>query len=465
MDTKFLDDLDPVARPRFRALADRICEAVSTGEIPAGQKLPPVRDLAWQLKMSPGAVARAYKLGVERGALEATVGRGTFARAETRLRFALDGLLDIAGPETIDLRGNQAVDVGQDAEIGRALQRLIDRHGGCPPLTGYRRREDDPEAIETLAGWLRDGGIPAEADRLLVTTGAQSGLFAAMSAISRGGEGVLLAPPTLYPGLRDGASALGIRIETVEVDDEGLIPEALDAACARVHPDAIQISATLQNPTLTIMGEARRRALTEIARRRDVAIIEDDVYGRLFEPALPSFAELAPERCWYITSLSKTVAAGVRGGLVLTPPGQTIPTLRFYQAFAQQTPWLVKALAAELVAGGEADAILARIRVETRDRAALAARLLAPYGARTHPAASFVYLPFAPPWTSGEFISAAAASGVLLPPPSIYQTGRGGPDFVRIALGARVDRPRLEEALRRLARLLQDGPTAALVTT
>lgn len=454
-----------VSGPRYRVLADTICDAVARGDIQPGEKLPPVRDLAWTLKISPGAVARAYKLGVERGTLEAVVGRGTFARSSGSTPiYALDALIAEAPVGNIDLRGNQAVDVGQDVEIGAALSRLIARYDGAPPLTGYRQREDDPDATEALAGWLRSKGIPAEADRLLVTSGAQSGVVAILSLLARGG-GVVLTTPTAHPGLRDGAAAIGVRFEAVASDEEGILPDALDRACAKSRPDAIEVTATLHNPTLSIMSENRRRAIVSIARRHGVPIVEDDVYGQLIDNPPTTFAQLAPDICWYVSSLSKCVAAGVRAGLVLTPAGKTVPTFRAYQALAHQTPWLVKSLAAELVASGDADQIRKRVSSETHRRASLCREILGPFGAKTHPAASFAYLPLPEPWISAEFVAAAAGVGVLVPPASIYKTVRGGPEFTRVALGARVPRDRLREGMIRLAMLLRDGPNAAAPVT
>lgn len=451
--------------PRYRVLADTICNAVQRGEISPGEKLPPVRDLAWKLGISPGAVARAYKVGVERGALEAVVGRGTFARAaDSAPVYAIDGLVAEAPSGNIDLRGNEAVNVGQNTEIGRALARLLARHDGVPPITGYRQRADDWDATEALSGWLSGRGFPSEPERLLVTSGAQVGVVSVMSLLARGG-GVVLTAPTAYPGVRDGAAAIGVRFEPVAADAQGMLPDALDRACARSRPDAIQITATLQNPTLAIMDLARRQALAEVARRHGMPIIEDDVYGQLIDDPLPSFAEFAPELCWYVTSLSKCVAAGLRAGLVLTPPGRTIPTFRAYQALSQQTPWLVKALAGELVRGGEAAIIRDRVAAETRRRVALAVEILGPYGAVTHPAASFAYLPLPEPWTSAEFVAAAAGAGVLVPPDTIYKTLRGGPEFTRVALCGQVSPAELREGVRRLADILRDGPGSAAPVT
>ncbi|MEO1774659.1 MAG: PLP-dependent aminotransferase family protein [Pseudomonadota bacterium] len=485
MDTKFLADLDPEARPRFRALADLICLGVSSGEIPAGQKLPPVRDLAWTLKMSPGAVARAYKLAVERGALEATVGRGTFARVPGRrvdrtgaqagaaampppsaprmANFLLDTPRGV-GEGAIDLRGNQAPDVGQDQQIGTALATLVAETGGAPPMTVYRRREEDLHLLDPFIAWLRHCGIEVKSDRLLITTGAQAAVMGAVSALARGGSGVMIVTPTLHPGLRDVAAALGTRLEAVAVDDEGYLPDALDQACARLHPDAIQLTATLHNPTLSIMSLERRQAIAAVARQRNVAIIEDDVYGQLIPDPLPTFATLAPERTYYITSLSKCVAAGLRAGFLIVPPGRLAATLRAYQAFACGTPWLVKALASVFVRTGAAQAVRDQVMAETQARVAIAARILGPHGAVTHPAASFVYLPLPAPWTSAEFVAAAAGEGVLVPPASAYRVERSE-EFVRIALGARVDRGELSDGMTRLAQLLADGPMDALAAT
>ncbi|MGF1553150.1 MAG: PLP-dependent aminotransferase family protein [Paracoccaceae bacterium] len=469
MDTKSLLDPKLAPGPRFRALADRICAAVEDGALAPGVKLPPVRDLAYRLGIGPGAVARAYRLGIERGVLEATVWRGTFVRTTLAERpgprFAADGLFDDLGRDAIDLRGNRAVEVGQDVEIGRALTRLLARWDHRPPLAGYRRREQDPEAIESMAGWLRSFGVPAEAERLLVTVGAQAGVVAAMTTLVRGGSGVVLTAATLHAGLKDGAAARGVRLEPVASDGEGLMPEALDAACARLKPDAVQLSATLHNPTLETMGPGRRHAIAAVARAHDIAVVEDDVYGALMDPAPESFAAIAPERTWYVASFSKCVAAGVRAGLLLTPPGRTTAALRSYQALAHQTPWLVKALAAEMVDGGEAAVVRERVLGETRARAAEAARLLGPYGARTHPAASFVHLPLCAPWEPGEFVAAAAAARVLLPPATTKRVGRPRGSSGRSARAAAVPREALSEALVRLARLLAEGPRTPTLAT
>ncbi len=465
MDTNWRPDIAAAPGPIYRALADQIVEAVSRGAIKPGSRLPPVRDLAWDIKVSPGAVARAYRIATERGALEATVGRGTFARASGPRGFALDALLAPSSGGKIDLRGNRAVDVGQHVEINAALRRLLE---GAPALTltDYRTAEDDAPARATLAGWLQGFGAPAEPGRLIVTAGAQEGVMATLCALSRGGDGVVFTEALVHPGLKDCAEAARVKLEPIAMDGEGMLPDALDAACARRRPDAVLLTTTFHNPTLATMSAERRAAIVEVARARDVSLVEDAVYGHLLDAPPASLAALAPERCWHVTSFSKCVAAGLRAGMILTPPGETLRTLRAHQAIAHQTPWLVTGLAAALVDGGEAETIRRRVAAEIRARAEAARAALGAYGARIDPAAGFVMLPMPEGLSSGEFAAAAAAQDVLVAPRSAYSVGRAqGRDFVRVALGARASRAQLAEGVARLSGLLADGPHLAQALT
>ena len=463
MDTNWRPDLDAAKGPLYRALADQIVAAVSQGRIPPGARLPPVRDLAWDIKVSPGAVARAYRIATERGALEATVGRGTFARPPGGAGFALDALLAPAPAEQIDLRGNRALDVGQGETLNAALRRALD--AGALAMTDYGTPEQEAPAREALAEWLQAGGVPADPARIVTACGAQEAVLTALCALRHGGEGLIAVEPLVHPGLKDCAGAAGVRLEAVSADAHGLCPEALDAACARRRPDAVLLTATFHNPTNATMPPERRAAIAAVARARDIAIIEDDVYGWLTPRRPDSFASLAPERCWYATSLSKCVAAGLRVGMLLTPPGETTRARRAHQAIAHQTPAVVTALAAELIRSGDAARIRDAVAAETASRAGDAARLLAGTGAVIDPASSFVHLPLPERWTSGEFVAAAAAAGVLVAPRSAYAVGRApGPHFVRLALGAAAPRAAVAEGMARVARLWADRPDAGSLT-
>src|SRR3546814_12138174 len=77
---------------------------------------------------------------------------------------------------------------------------------------------------------------------------------------------------------------------------------------------------TLHSPTAATMSPERRAAIAEVARRRKLTVIEDNVYNFLAPDAPPPLKSLIPEQCFYVTSLSKCIAPGLRVGSVVAPP-------------------------------------------------------------------------------------------------------------------------------------------------
>ncbi len=79
------------------------------------------------------------------------------------------------------------------------------------------------------------------------------------------------------------------------MDDEGIDPDALQAACLRDKPKALYLNPTLLNPTTVTIPEKRREAIARIARRHRLPIIEDDAYGFIPQHGPPPFAAIAPD--------------------------------------------------------------------------------------------------------------------------------------------------------------------------
>lgn len=141
-------------------------------------------------------------------------------------------------------------------------------------------------------------------DRLIITAGLQHAMTICIAALCEPGD-LVLAESLTYPGIR----ALGImhhlRLQGVAMDAQGLVPDAFEAACRGGSVHALYTIPTLQNPTATILPEDRRRKIADIARRFDVTIIEDDLYGFHLPDAPPRFAAITPDITIYLTSVSK----------------------------------------------------------------------------------------------------------------------------------------------------------------
>ena len=105
MGTNWQPLLAQTGRAKYRALVDSINKGIAEGALEAGQKLPPVRELAFRLNITPGTVARAYSILIEDGTLTAGVGRGTYV-AETKATIVDDntgGMSDFFSPRIPDM--------------------------------------------------------------------------------------------------------------------------------------------------------------------------------------------------------------------------------------------------------------------------------------------------------------------------------------------------------------------------
>ena len=131
MDTIWQPDLPLGSGPKYLALARLLREDIGAGILAEGTQVPPVRDLAWALKVTPGTVARAYQIATQEGLLQATVGRGTFVAARVPRLGPSEPLpterdnRPVAG--RLDLRSPGLPEVGQAAALSEGLRRMASK--------------------------------------------------------------------------------------------------------------------------------------------------------------------------------------------------------------------------------------------------------------------------------------------------------------------------------------------------
>lgn len=460
MQTIWLPTLEGVPGPKHRALKQSIRVAIADGTLAPGARLPPVREVAWRLGITPGTVARAYKDLVDDGVLDAQVGRGTFVAEPGTATAALEETPDLVySPATgeANLRTAQVADVGQAAVFHRLLTALP---APAPhAYSGYPAADHDADLRARLADWF---GGPEHGDLLpedmVLTLGAQHALVVLFTAALHGPRPIVATEELAYPGIRHAVALVRAGIIGLPFDDEGLLPDALDRACIEHGVQVLVTSAAAHNPTTIRTAPDRRAAIVEVARHHGLQIVDDDCFGFAAQ-AGPSYRRLAPERAWVVSSLSKSVSPDLRLGAIVAPPGRslTVRSAAQQQYFGLPRP-LIDLVRAALVSG-EAAAISGRVKAKAAARIQATRTAFAGTGLRIRDGVPFAWLPMPRGWRASSFLRAAEAYGIRLKAADEFALIDGrAPNAVRLALTGERDDARFADALATLRRTLDRPP-------
>lgn len=304
--------------PLYRLLAEAIGQLIELGALRDGTRLPPERSLASALSVSRGTVVGAYDELRAAGRVDRLQGSGTTVRATperfdpiNHTRFG-DALRD-KPPASIDLL----------MALPPALPRVVELLAGIDWAAHTEAIDDaEPAGIPALRARIAEqmtaDGLGTRPEEVLVTAGAQQGIDLVAQVLIRPGDAVLVEEVT-WPGLSDTVRRLGGKAHGVELDENGVVPEALEAACDRLRPTLIGLNPHHHNPTGTRMPPHRRRQIAQIAADYGVTVIEDRVASRLaFDGVVaPPLAVHQPNAPHVIVdSINKTAWPGLRLGWV-----------------------------------------------------------------------------------------------------------------------------------------------------
>jgi DNA-binding transcriptional MocR family regulator len=452
------------------SLADMLEQAIRSGRLPAGSRLPTHRDLSKRLGVAVSTVTRAYAEATKRGLIDATVGRGTFVLKNgnvgdgttPRDEFkALDRLyLPLMQREdAINLSLNEPLTAGTDERLRKAIAALTAKDN-LNALAHYQPAQGQVAHRQAGAAWLKELGVEASAQDVYTVSGGQTALMTIFLGLARPGDTVLTEELT-WPGALSVGRLTGIRLKPVEIDAEGMVPAAFEQACISWRPRFVYTMPTLHNPTTATASLERRREIARIARAHNVLIVEDDAYGFLIEPRATPYFELARDITVYLTSLSKSIAPALRVGFMAVPPRLH----KAMRAAMRATTTMVSPILLELTthminsgAGREATRVQ---RAAAAKRQNLAASILGPEGSA--PTSMHYWLRLPSDMRNAVFVADALSNGVAVTPGDAFIVAPGqDPGGVRICLCAEADQRRLETALHTLARLVQTDHGAAL---
>lgn len=446
--------------PRYLAIADALAADIRGQRLSPGERLPTHRDLAYKLGVTVGTVTRAYAEAERRGLIGGEVGRGTFVRPDARRRKA-EELIDIdtpmLHPKVIDLSVNLPTPVTSDDLFSRTLAEIAKRPG-IARLMDYHPHAGIAEHREAGALWLRECGFPVDADRVIVTSGGQHAMTASLGAITEPGD-VVLCEALTYPGLKRLADFLRLRLQGVAMDDFGVDPEAFETACRSLSPKAFYCVSNMQNPTALTVPAERRRDLAEIARRYGVKIVEDDVYGFLLgDDAPPALSTFAPELGHYFTSLSKSMAPGLRVGYLAIPTNSKEDFTQVVRSTTWMAPPLTAEIGADWIRNGIGRRLAEEHRLEAIERQRAARRILQGCDLSPSESAFHIWMRLPDYWTSDAFALELRLRGVAISPAGTFAVGRQAPAAIRICLCGPIERSNLERGLAVIAAVARTHP-------
>ena len=323
-------------------LVELFAEAIASGELAAGAKLPPTRHLAALAGINQLTASRCYRRLQAMGAVVSEVGRGTFVRGAGAAaqdpehpgdttwqsyvltperehesdRIVGEIARHVEDPSVIPLSaGYPALEMIPLEALRAAAAAAVERHGARAFQYGPIEGAGELRAELADLGYRR--GMRDGADAIVVTTGARQALTLVARATLRPGDKVACESPT-FMGIIESLRTTGAEVFPVPIDAHGLDTDALEALLRRHEIRLLALQPRMQNPTGADLAPERRTRVVELARQHGFFILEDAVYGDLrlegFDPG--PLRPLDPAHVIYVDSLSKTVGPGLRAGWI-----------------------------------------------------------------------------------------------------------------------------------------------------
>lgn len=425
---------DDITRPAYRSLAQAIAAAIDAGSLAPGARLPPHRDLAWQLGVSVQTVSRAYEELIRADLISGEVGRGSFVKSGPRETIEVPWFRAPTDRPPVDLSMMTPVALPQiraawQASLIRAAERLPQQ-----AMMSFRPRQTMSLYGGMAAAWLARCGMVVPAQRILITNGATPAMFVALMTVAQPGDVIATEAATCHT-LKPAAQHLHLRLKGIAGDARGMCPDALEAA-ARASGGRMKAVFLLPSgggPMAQIMDRPRREDLAAAAARAGLQIIESDPTGPMSPRRLPALSSFAPDRGFFVTGLSKSLSPGLRVGFLAMPENWAEAVLNRHLSMAWMATPLMVEIAQDWITGGTADALLAAQRAELAARNRLAQRHLGP-AAQGFPHGLHRWLRLPEGADEAALLAAALGRQVALAPGAGFAVLPTGP-ALRVCLG------------------------------
>jgi DNA-binding transcriptional MocR family regulator len=474
--------MPPVNETLYSQVAGAIERDIEREIYRAGERLPGVRRLAQQYSVSIATALEACRLLEDRGRVQAKLRSGFFVRVHrpspvpqptisdppkapsevTGQHLAMQLIKAANDPNLLPL--GAAVPHAQFMPVqavAAAMTRTLRRHGASAAT--YAFPPGQIELRRQIARRMSELGCPTDPDNIVITNGCQEALGLALRALTRPGDVVAIESPTFY-GLLQAIEAQGLKaLEIPTHPHDGISLDALEFALEQWPVKVCIVTPNFSNPLGSCMSSERKRALVALLERKNIPLIEDDVYGDLgFEGARPGIAKAfeSAGNVLYCSSFSKTLAPALRIGWIAAGRHQAQVEYHKY-VLNLASPTAPQLAVADLLERGGYDRYLRQVR---SDHATAVARMsqaverFFPEGTRvTQPRGGFViWIEFPGSVDGNALYHQALAHGISIAPGTMFSATGRYRNFIRLNCAVPWD-ARAERAIARLGQLALAG--------
>lgn len=307
-------DISNSTAPLYIAIAQQLELDIKEGRLTPGTKLPPQRELADFLDVNLSTITRAFKLCGQKGLIYASIGSGTFVSTDAASNKIL---LPSNRTTPIIEMGSVLPDNFVNEDITRYIKKMVGEPS-FPKLFQYGRPEGNAWQNEAVLKLFELVNFQTD-QPILLGAGGQNAIVGTLAALFQPGDRIGTDPIT-YAGVKTAANMLGIQLVAIQQCQGEMTKEGLLYACKNEHIKGIYVIPDFHNPTTHTMSVETRKMIAEVARQRNLLVIEDAIYSFLKENPYAPIASYAPEKVIYIASLSKTISPGLRLSFIVTPP-------------------------------------------------------------------------------------------------------------------------------------------------
>lgn len=295
-------------------IAEALEKDIKMGVLKPGDKLPPQRELADFLDVNLSTITRAFAACEMKGLISGTIGRGTFVSSDVQVSLAM--LNDYEMQNCIEMGTSHPL-YEQNKYVTQTMQQILKKTN---VNNLFKYSEPLGKMSHRINGqkWLESFKIKGKLENIMITSGLQNSLAIILASLFKRGDKIATNTLT-YPGLKNIANMLGIRLIPIDFQRTSMNIEILEQKCRLENIKGIYLMPDHQNPTTLTMTKQERGTISDVIKRYNLICIEDATYSFLSDDKLESISSIIPEHSIYISTISNSLCAGLRVSFLVVP--------------------------------------------------------------------------------------------------------------------------------------------------